>query len=168
MRIMDDSQVLRIAWDVANSLDQPADQPDELWAQTRHDMYSVAIEAAWTDISNARRRGREPLERYVAAKARSSVMRAMAHDMQVDPLEGDLPCDADSVPDPPRAMLDAEQAQEVRVAVACLPAAEQRVIRLRFWEANTRANVAEMMGLTPSQVETLEARALAMLREAMD
>lgn len=61
-----------------------------------------------------------------------------------------------------------EDAVIVQAVVAQLPPREQMLVRLRFEEDLTQAEIAEQMRLSPMQVSRLLKRTLAVLREHLD
>lgn len=76
---------------------------------------------------------------------------------------------ADTLPEePPQAALDAEQRyMQLHEAVATLPPLQQQLIRLRYVEQRSTKEIAQITGLTPSNIDTIMSRTYAVLREKM-
>lgn len=81
-----------------------------------------------------------------------------------------------TAPDGSRPLMELADGEEepreeqvmVQSVVAQLPAREQMLVRLRFEEDMTQAEIAETMRLSPMQVSRLLKRTLAVLREHLD
>jgi RNA polymerase sigma-70 factor (ECF subfamily) len=72
-----------------------------------------------------------------------------------------------SDPTPSQAFAGHERAQQVREAVARLPAADREILVLRNLEGLANAEVAELLGIDPATASRRYGRALLRLREVL-
>ena len=71
-------------------------------------------------------------------------------------------------PRPDEAAESAAERDAVRVALARLPAKDREVIALKFHADLSHAEIAEVLGVSPTNAGTLLHRAMTKLREAVD
>jgi len=74
---------------------------------------------------------------------------------------------ADSAPTAEQAMLEQDEAQRLRAAIAELPAGAQRVLRMHKFDGMSHAEVAERLGISKSAVEKHMAVAMTHLRRML-
>ena len=65
-------------------------------------------------------------------------------------------------------LLDAEHRASLSPLIATLPAREQTILHLRFFEGLTQSEIADRLGISQMHVSRLLARSLAQLREAAE
>ena len=56
---------------------------------------------------------------------------------------------------------------QLHEAVATLPPLQQQLIHLRYVEQRSTKEIAQITGLTPSNIDTIMSRTYALLREKM-
>jgi DNA-directed RNA polymerase specialized sigma24 family protein len=69
---------------------------------------------------------------------------------------------------PHRLFEQGEMRDRVRHALESLPAREQRIIRLYYFEEATMKQIGTAIGVNESRVSQLHARAIARLRQALE
>jgi RNA polymerase sigma factor for flagellar operon FliA len=69
---------------------------------------------------------------------------------------------------PHRLFEQGEMRDRVRVALESLPAREQRIIRLYYFEEATMKQIGRAIGVNESRVSQLHARAISRLRQALE
>ena len=76
---------------------------------------------------------------------------------------------SDTLPEePPQAALDAEQRYcQLDQAINQLPPLQQQLIRLKYVEQRSTKEIAQITGLTPSNIDTIMSRTYALLRKKM-
>ena len=65
-------------------------------------------------------------------------------------------------------LIDAERRATLSPLIASLPAREQTILHLRFFEGLTQSEIAERLDISQMHVSRLLARSLAQLREAAE
>ena len=75
---------------------------------------------------------------------------------------------ADAVPGQPDLSISADDAVELTRGLEVLPAREREIVRLRFYEDLTQAEIAELLGISQMHVSRLLAKALGRLRSVLD
>ena len=101
-----------------------------------------------------------PLRIYLGAIARSVACRILRARRPDRPLETDPFA---SLPDEP-----AFSPEEVRKALTSLPPRDQLLLRMSYWEEVRPERIAAVLGVRPSSMGTLLARARAALRTALE
>lgn len=83
------------------------------------------------------------------------------------PLPAENLAAVDGSSSPEQQVVDREQAEAVRAAIACLPAKQRTAVVLRYYEALSGREIAEAMGTTAKAVERLLARARKSLESGL-
>jgi RNA polymerase sigma-B factor len=75
---------------------------------------------------------------------------------------------ADAIPGEPDLALSANDAVELTRGLEVLPERERDIVRLRFYEDLTQAEIAELLGISQMHVSRLLAKALGRLRSVLE
>ena len=65
-------------------------------------------------------------------------------------------------------LVDAERRATLSPLIARLPAREQTILHMRFFEGLTQSEIAQRLGISQMHVSRLLARSLAQLRDAAE
>jgi RNA polymerase sigma factor for flagellar operon FliA len=127
--------------------------------------------------------GAEPTLADLAARVGSDVARLERTILRINTIESTSPManletiDSSTLPavlvpseplSPHRLFEQGEMQDRVRAAMETLPAREQRIIRLYYFEEATMKQIGRAIGVNESRVSQLHARAISRLKQALD
>lgn len=99
--------------------------------------------------------------------ARGYAMKTLQHAC-LDRLRHDKVMHSDVAEISPTENLDNEVYERLKKALSALPERQQRLIDLKYREQKSSTEMAEIMGISPSNVDTIMSRAYATLRKIME
>jgi RNA polymerase sigma-70 factor, ECF subfamily len=135
-----------------------------------HDAEDVTQEAFLAAFRSIRTyRGDGPIRAWLLRIATRQAFRRLSERRPTTPVEAvPEPAIADNSADPPRVVVDVEERDDVRRAVAELPDPYREVVALRFFGELSLAEVADATGRPVNTVKTHLRRGLERLRPVLD
>ena len=139
-------------------------------AQDAADLVSETFLAAWKNSSGRHRIAPDMLRAWlfgIARKVLSQYRRSrIRRSALADRVRATLAVDASRASASSEA-LDADLAQHVRELIQRLPATDQEIVRLVYWDGFSQEEVATILGKPATTVRTRLSRARAVLRDQL-
>ncbi|MGZ8786322.1 MAG: sigma-70 family RNA polymerase sigma factor [Acidimicrobiia bacterium] len=151
---------------------------DRAWSvRVPRGLQELTLRVARTSEQMAQALGRNPTPGEIARDldiAEEEVIEAIAANsafhweslVEPDPDTGLIL--ADAIPGEPDLALSADDAVELTRGLEVLPEREREIVRLRFYEDLTQAEIAELLGISQMHVSRLLAKALGRLRTVLE
>jgi RNA polymerase sigma-B factor len=151
---------------------------DRAWSvRVPRGLQELTLRVARTSEQMAQALGRNPTPAEIARDldiAEEEVIEAIAANsafhweslVEPDPDTGLIL--ADAIPGEPDLALAANDAVELTRGLERLPEREREIVRLRFYEDLTQAEIADLLGISQMHVSRLLAKALGRLRTALE
>ena len=151
---------------------------DRAWSvRVPRGLQELTLRVARTSEQMAQALGRNPTPAEIARDldiAEEEVVEAIAANsafhweslVEPDPETGLIL--ADAIPGEPDLALSANDAVELTRGLEVLPEREREIVRLRFYEDLTQAEIADLLGISQMHVSRLLAKALGRLRTVLE
>jgi RNA polymerase sigma-B factor len=151
---------------------------DRAWSvRVPRGLQELTLRVARTSEQMAQTLGRNPTPAEIARNldiAVEEVIEAIAANsafhweslVEPDPESGLVL--ADAIPGEPDLALSANDAVELTRGLELLPEREREIVRLRFYEDLTQAEIADLLGISQMHVSRLLAKALGRLRTVLE